>query len=110
MLRWFLRCGFWDFITWAKFRGARPVDIPDPITSKPIKPMRMSEAIPDVALDKVMVCALADIPQDERSWHGIVYRIQVWMYRIYSPMQRGLPRINSDPQVALKRAFNGPRR
>ncbi len=111
MLRWFLRRGFWDFITLAKFVGAKPVDIPKPTAkSGDINPKPMREAIPDVPLYKVMACSPADIPEDERSWHGIVYRVQVWLYKLYSPMQPGLPRIDPDPQVALKRAFNGLRR
>jgi hypothetical protein len=111
MLRWFLRRGFWDLITLAKFVGAKPVDIPTPTAkSGDINPKPMREAIPDVPLYKVMACSPADIPKDESSWHGIVYRVQVWMYKIYSPMQPGLPRIDPDPQVALKRAFNGLRR
>ena len=111
MLRWILRRGFWDFITWAKFAGAKPVNIPPPqARSQRIKPKPMGEAIPDVPLYKVMVCSPADIPDDERSWHGIVYKIQVWLYIIYSPMMASLPRIDPDPQVALKRAFNGLRR
>jgi hypothetical protein len=111
MVRWILRRGIWDLITWAKFAGAKPVDIKlpqakwDHITPKP-----MGEAIPDVPLYKVMACPPAEIPEDERSWHVIVYKVQVWLYKIYSPMQPGLPRIDPDPQVALKRAFNGLRR
>jgi hypothetical protein len=111
MLKWFLRRGFWDFLTWIKFRFAKPVDIRlpqekfDHITPKP-----MGESIPDVPLDKVMVCPSAEIPEDERSWHGIVYRAQVWLYKVYSPMQPGLPRIDPDPKVALNRAFKGLRR
>lgn len=78
MLSWFLRRGFWDFITWVKFRFAKPVDIRLP-TAKwaHINPKPMGEAIPDVPLDKVMVCPPAEIPKDERSWHGIVYKAQV---------------------------------
>jgi Lipoxygenase len=111
MLRWFLRRGFWDLITFAKFVGAKPVDIPRPTAkSGDIKPKPLREAIPDVPLYKVMACSPADIPEDERSWHSVVYRIQVWVYKIYSPMQPGLPRIDPDPHVALKRAFNGLRR
>jgi arachidonate 15-lipoxygenase len=111
MLRWFLRRGFWDLITLAKFAGAKPVNIPSPQASpQRIKPKPMGEAIPDVPLYNVMVCSPADIPKDERSWHSIVYRAQVWLYTIYSPMQPGLPPIDPDPQVALKRGFNGLRR
>ncbi|MBV8293605.1 MAG: hypothetical protein JOY55_17670, partial [Mycobacterium sp.] len=71
----------------------------------------MSEAIPYVAVHKVMVCPSADIPKDERTWvPDITYRAQVHLYRFVSPMQAGLPPISADPQVALKRAFNGLRR
>jgi hypothetical protein len=111
MLSWYLRRGIWDLWTLIKFVFAKPVNIPKPsANSEPIKPKPMSEAIPDVSLDRVMVCPPADIPEDERSWHGTVYQGQVWAYKIYSPMQRGLPRIDPDPQVALRRAFNGLRR
>jgi hypothetical protein len=111
MLKWFLRRGIWDLLTLTKFFFAKPENIRLP-TAKwgHINPKPMGEAIPDVPLDKVMVCPPADIPKDERSWHGIVYRAQVWLYKIYSSMQPGLPPISSDPQVALKRAFNGLRR
>jgi hypothetical protein len=110
MLSWYVRRAIWDFVTWAKFVGAKPVDIPEPATSDPITAKPMSEAIPDVALDRVMVCPPAEIPKDERSWHEVAFRILVWAYKICSPMQRGLPRIDPNPQVAFKRAFSWPRR
>jgi hypothetical protein len=111
MLSWYLRRAIWDLWTLIKFVFAKPVDIPKPpAKSKHVTTKPMSEAIPDVSLDRVMVCPPAEIPEDERSWHGLVYQGQVWAYKIYSPMQRGLPPIDPDPQVALKRAFNGPRR
>ncbi len=111
MVRWFLRRRIWDLITWLKFVGAKPVDIKPPQAKwDHITPKPMGEAIPDVPLYKVMVCPPSDIPEDERSWHVIVYKVQVWLYKIYSPMQPGLPRIDPDPQVALKRGFNGLRR
>ena len=68
MLKWFLRRGFWDFITWLKFFFAKPVDIQLPtskVATHPPKPM--VEAIPDVPLHKVMVCPRAQIPRDERN-------------------------------------------
>ncbi len=112
MLRWFLRRGFWDLITWVKFCFAKPVDIPSPTAkSAQINPKPMREAIPEVPLYKVMVCPPANIPEDERNPRNTkFYKFQVWLYKIYSPMQPGLPRIDPDPHVALKRAFNGPRR
>ena len=47
-----------------KFRFAKPVDIRLP-TAKwaHINPKPMGEAIPDVPLDKVMVCPPAEIPR-----------------------------------------------
>jgi len=112
MLRWFLRRGFWDLIAWVKFRFAKPVDIKLPRAQwGQINPKPMREAIPDVPLYKVMVCPPANIPEDERNPRNTkFYEFQVWLYKIYSPMQPGLPRIDPDPHVALKRAFNGPRR
>ena len=40
----------------------------------------------------------------------LAYRIQVWLYRAFSPMQPGLPSIDSDPQKALDHAYWGLRR
>ena len=71
----------------------------------------MIEAIPEVPLRNVMVCPRADIPRDERSLaqHDIL-SIPGLALHPFSPMQAGLPPIDADPQVALKRAFNGLRR
>lgn len=111
MLKWYLRRAFWDFIAWAKFFGAKPVKIKSPPAKWcRIEPKPMIDAIPEVPLRKVMVCPPADIPADERSWHTLVYKVLVWFYGVFSPMQAGLPPIDADPRVALKRAFNGPRR
>jgi hypothetical protein len=112
MLRWFLRRGFWDFITLAKFALAKPVNIPRPPAKWGyIKPKPMDEAIPEVPLRNVMVCPRGQIPRDERNLlHTKFYDFQVCLYTIYSPMQPGLPPVSADPQVALKQAFNGLRR
>jgi hypothetical protein len=113
MLRWFLRRGFWDFIAWFKFTVNKPLNIPKPTKWDRIEPKPMIEAIPEVPLRNVMVCPRANIPRDERSLvQTTFYRFQVWLYRYraFSPMQAGLPPIDADPQVALKRAFNGLRR
>jgi hypothetical protein len=112
MLKWFPRRVFWDFIAWFKFFAARPVDIKLPPTNwNHIEPKPMFEAIPEVPLHKVMVCPRAQIPRDERKLLPTkFYDFQVWLYTRWSPMQPGLPRIDLDPEVALKRAFNGLRR
>ena len=107
MLKWFLRRGFWNLIAWGKFTANKPFDIPLPPTKRHIiKPKPMIEAIPEVPLRNVMVCARANIPRDERvPLNTMFYRLQVWLYTAFSPMQPGLPPIDADPQVALKRAF-----
>jgi len=112
LICWFLRRAFWNLFTFVKFFFARPVKIPrPPAKSNPIKPKPMSQAIPYVAVHKVMVCPPADIPKDERTWvPTMAYRVQVRLYTVFSPMQRGLPPISADPQSALKHAFNGLRR
>jgi hypothetical protein len=112
MLTWFARRGIWDLMTLIKFFFAKPEDIPRP-TAKwdHIKPKPMGEAISQVPLHKVMVCSPAQIPRDERKLvPAKFYDFQVRLYRIFSPMQRGLPPTSADPHMALKRAFNGLRR
>ena len=83
MLIWFLRRGLWDFIAWGKFRFAKPLDIKLPPTKRRhIEPKPMIQAIPQVPLHNVMVCARADIPRDERSLvQHHVFRLQVWLYK-----------------------------
>ena len=113
MLRWFLRRGFWDLLAWLKFTVAKPLNIPlPPIKRRVIEPKPMITAIPEVPLRNVIVCARANIPRDERSrLNTNFYRVQVGLYTTpLSPTQPGLPPIDADPQVALKRAFTGLRR
>jgi arachidonate 15-lipoxygenase len=112
MLRWFVRRGIWDFIAWGKFFVSKPLNIPlPPNNQRRITPKPMFEAIHWLPLRKVMVCSRADVPCDERNWvHTVFYDFQVWFYKVISPMQPGLPRIDADPERALKHAFNGLRR
>jgi hypothetical protein len=116
MLRWFVRRGFWDFIAFGKFALAKPIDIKrTPTTRCRITPKPMIQAIPEVPLHNVMVCAREDIPKDELGCMArvstVAYDVQVWLYTHFMPpMQPGLPQIDADPQVALKKAFNWPRR
>ncbi|MCW2756248.1 MAG: hypothetical protein JWQ32_3659, partial [Marmoricola sp.] len=111
MLRWYVRRGLWNLITLGKFTASKPVAIKLPPTKqRRIERKPMIDAIPQIPLRKVMVCPRSDIPRDERCLlHTLFYDFQVWLYSFWSPMQPGLPRIDSDPQVALKKAFNGRR-
>jgi hypothetical protein len=116
MLRWFARRSFWDFIVWVKFVAAKPLAIrPPKAKGRIIAPTRMVDAIPAVPLNNVMVCARPDIPRDELGLMAQVsfafYSVQVWLYTHFvPPMQRDLPPIDADPQVALKLAYSGRRR
>lgn len=112
MLKWFVRRAVWDFIAWVKFAFNKPLDIPEPPTKRRvIAPRAMIDAVPGVPLLTVMACARANIPKDERSLRNtLFYAFQVWLYTALSPMHPGLPPIDADPEVALKRAFRGPRR
>ena len=113
MLSWFARRWWWDFLAWGKFFFSRPPKIERPVDDwQPIVPKPMFEAIPALPVYKVMVCPRADVPKDERNARNTkFYDIQVRLYSTcLSPMQAGLPQIDADPQVALKKAFNGLRR
>ena len=112
MLKWFVPRAVWDFIAWGKFAFNKPLDIPKPPTKRRvIAPRAMIDAVPGVPLLNVMACARANIPKDERlPRNTMFYAFQVWLYTALSPMQRGLPPIDADPEVALKRAFRGRRR
>ncbi len=111
MLMWFPRRGLWNLIAWFKFTVNKPLDIRAPTKWDRIEPKPMIEAIPQVPLRNVMVCPRANIPRDERSLpQTLFYAFQVRLYSVFSPMQAGLPPIDADPQVALKRAFTGLRR
>ena len=113
MLIWLPRRWLWDFIAWGKFFFSRPPKIERPRDGwQMIVPKPMFEAIPAVPVYNVMVCPRADVPKDERNARNTkFYDIQVRLYSTcLSPMQAGLPQIDADPQVALKKAFNGLRR
>jgi Lipoxygenase len=113
MLRWVVPRGIWNVLAWLKFIASKPLVIRRPPTKRwYIEPKPMIKAIPQVPLRNVRVCTRANIPRDERNLlHTKFYDFQVWLYTsCLRPMQPGLPPIDADPQVALKRAFNGLRR
>jgi Lipoxygenase len=105
--RWWLRRLFWNVLAWGKFIAARPRNIPlPPATRQQITPRPMRDALPEIGLSNVMVCAREDIPADERSRvNTAFYRFQVWLYGKYSPMQPGLAPVDADAQQALQRSL-----
>jgi arachidonate 15-lipoxygenase len=67
-------------------------------------PLAQAEA--GLPIGNIPVCDPAAIPADEASASRTnFYRLQVWLYKAFSPMQRGLPPIDADPQRALKSAY-----
>ena len=104
---WFVRKWFWTFIAWFKAVMNKPLDIPMPgPQAQPIVPVPLSQAIAELPIHRVMVCPPGQIPADERSASKTgFYRLQVWLYRAFSPMQPGLPNLNADPDYALRHAY-----
>ena len=107
LLIWFIRSRFWNRLGWIKMRLNRPLDIPlPPKTRAAIRPIPLCEAVPAIPIGAVLVCPPDAIPADERSVaKTMVYKLQVWLYSAFPPMQAGLPPIDADPDRALDRAF-----
>lgn len=107
MIMWFFRKWFWNLLGWVKIALNRPLNIPLP--GQPdalIVPVPMRVAAPAIAIDTIMVCDPVEIPTDERAApKTMLYKLQVWLYGAFSPMQRDLPQIDADPAQALKTAF-----
>ncbi len=106
---WFLRKWFWIGLAWFKAVMNKPLDIPVPglgAGRPPLVPVPLAQAIPGLPIDKVLACPQAQIPADERSASKTgFYKLQVWLYRAFSPMQPGLPSISTDPDRALRGAY-----
>jgi Lipoxygenase len=104
---WFVRRWFWNILSFVKMAGNKPLDIPVPIEDTPrITPMPLAQAVPELPVPNVLVCPPDAIPADEfaRS-KQIVYVVQLWLYKHFSPMQAGLPPVSADWQKGLKRAY-----
>jgi arachidonate 15-lipoxygenase len=72
----------------------------------PITPVPLAQAIPQLPIQRILACAPAQIPADERApSHALFFKLQVWLYRAFSPMQPGLPSISADPDRALREAY-----
>jgi len=112
MVRWFFRKAFWDLLGWVKMAANKPLVIPapplngPPVTGRPTRPVPLADACPAIPILGIAVCPPDEIPADEKSWkHSLFYVVQLWLYKVYSPMQPDLPPINSHPARALKKAY-----
>lgn len=107
IMPWFLRKSFWNLWEWVKVQGNKPENIPrPPATLSAIKPVPLQQVAPVIPISRILVCPPDEIPADEQSLkQNIVYKLQVWLYGVFSPMQPGLPPIDDDPDKALEAAF-----
>ncbi len=107
MIQWFFRKWFWNLLGWVKIALNRPLNIPLPSQHDGlIEPVPMRLAAPAIPIDTILVCHPDAIPVDERAASKtMLYKLQVWLYGAFSPMQSGLPSIDAAPALALKTAF-----
>jgi hypothetical protein len=107
LIRWWFRKAFWDFFGWVKMAGNKPRDIPVPSKQEGlIEPAPMEDVIKGVPIRSILVCPTKQIPRDEKSLaQTIVTRLQLFLYKVFPPMQAGLPPINTNPDLALKKAY-----
>jgi arachidonate 15-lipoxygenase len=113
-LSWVFRRSFWNLWGWVKFVGNKPANITRPPTELGnLSPKPLSQAIPDIPINSIKVIPENQIPGDERSsWRdrlaSFLYKVQVWLYWAFSPMQPGPPPLHpiaADPQWALSHAY-----
>lgn len=103
---WFFRKWFWNLFACFKAAVNKPLDIPAPTPGAPIVPAPLSQVVRGLPIENVLACRQSDIPADERTFsRTLFYRLQVWLYTAFSPMQRDLPAIPADAQRALAGAF-----
>lgn len=93
-----------------KFRANRPATIPIPRDdARRINAVSFASQFPGIPIPNIRV---ADhVPADEASrlkyWF---YQLQVALYRLFSPMQPGLPSIDADPLRGLDEAYTAAHR
>ena len=107
---WPLRKRFWDALAIVKVRLNKPAVIPIPReTVPPLRPVPMASRFPGIPIPNIRVGD--HVPADEtNSPKHYFYACQVWLYRVFSPMQQGLPSIDADPERALREAYTDAHR
>ncbi len=107
MVKWWCRKAFWDFFGWVKMAGNKPRNIPIPTKQKGlIVPLPLEDVVKGIPIRDILVCPTEQIPKDEKSAaQTIITKLQLFLYKVFSPMQAGLPPIDSNPDQALKKAY-----
>ena len=107
---WPLRRAFWNVLAVVKFRANKPAVIPVPADGdRRIDAVSFASQFPPIPITNIRV---ADhVPPDEASkLKYAFYKLQVALYKLFSPMQAGLPSIDADPDRALAWAYTAAHR
>lgn len=105
MLIWKIRRWVWDTISIVIFKGKKvePIPLPPKRTWR-LKPVPISRRIPAIGIDNILMAD--DIPKDEASalmlW---VFRFRLLLFKVFGPMQAGLPEINPDIRDAMQDGY-----
>jgi arachidonate 15-lipoxygenase len=107
---WSLRKRFWDTLAIVKVRFNKPAVIPIPSgTVPPLRPVPLASRFPGIPIPNIRIGD--HVPADEiAAPRHYLYALQVWLYRVFSPMQSGLPPIDADPEQALREAYTDAHR
>lgn len=107
---WKLRKAVWNALAVLKFRANKPAVVPVPRDDgRRLEAVSLASQIPGIPIANIRV---ADgVPADEASkLKYYFYESQVALYRLFSPMQAGLPSIDADPARALDAAYTAAHR
>jgi len=107
---WALRKRFWNKIATTKFSRNKPAVIPVPRDDqRELKPVSLASQFSGIPIPNILVSDHVPADEVERLKHAF-YEFQVAMYGVLSPMEDGLPPIDTYPQKALEEAYSSEHR
>lgn len=107
---WDLRKRFWNRIATTKFGRNKPAVIPIPVDDqRKLKPVSLASQFSGIPIPNILVADHVPADEAERLKHAF-YEFQVAMYGVLSPMEDGLPPIDTDPKKALDGAYSSAHR
>ncbi len=98
---WKVRKAVWNSISLLVFRFKKAKKIPlPPDDPKPLKAVPLSQRIPGISIDNIL---MADrIPPGETSkLMFFMFRFRLWLYKVFPPVQPGLPQIDANMDRAM---------
>jgi hypothetical protein len=103
-LRWRARRWFWNRLGLLKYDHNHPGTVPEPAVDRHLALVPLVSKYRGIPIERALV---ADgIPTDEHETVKWVFsRVQVALYHVISPQQRGLPPLDADPEEALAGAY-----